>query len=291
MECTRERILVVAKTYPEISTKYGPLVCTVGLNENLEWRRIYPIPAEIFFKEEYSHLRFKKWDIIEVELTDARPKDPRIESFKVVNWKDIKVVGHVDRWEDRIGFLEKVLDRDIESVWNSNRSIGVVKPVKLYDFFAKPRERIRDEAEREVMNKMDEAQATLDQYIKIKDVRDEILPDAKEEGIKIEKIPWIGYKFSCPNPKCGTHEMMVIDWEVQELFRKYRKIDPVKKKVFYDFMSSKDLYFVIGNTWRFRRSFMVISVVYPPAGTRPNTGVKFDDFVERRSYGIDRWLK
>jgi len=287
----KERILVIAKTYPEISTKYGPLVCTVGLNENLEWRRIYPIPAKIFFDEQYSHLRFKKWDIIEVELTDARPKDPRIESYKVVNWENIKIIGHVERWEDKIGFLEKVLDKDIESIWNSNRSIGVIKPTKLIDFFDKPRERIKDEAEKEVLYKMNEAQATLEQYINIKVVENDILPEVKEKDIKIEKLPWIGYKFNCSNINCKGHEMMAIDWEIQELFRKYRQITPVKKKVFFEFRNRRNIYFVIGNTWKFRKSFMIISVVYPPVSTKPNINVKFDDFIQHQSTGIDKWLK
>jgi hypothetical protein len=287
----KERILVIAKTYPEISTKYGPLVCTVGLNENLEWRRIYPIPAKIFRDEQYSHLRFKKWDIIEVELTDARPKDPRIESYKVVNWENIKIIGHVERWEDKIGFLEKVLDKDIESIWNSNRSIGVIKPTKLIDFFDKPRERIKDEAEKEVLNKINEAQATLEQYINIKVAENDILPEVKEKDTKIEKLPWIGYKFNCSNINCKGHEMMAIDWEIQELFRKYKQIDPVKKKVFFEFKNRRNIYFVIGNTWKFRKSFMIISVVYPPVSTKPNINVKFNDFVQHQSTGIDKWLK
>lgn len=282
---------MIAKTYPEISTKYGPLVCTVGLNENLEWRRIYPIPAKIFFDEQYSHLRFKKWDIIEVELTDARPKDPRIESYKVVNWGNIKIIGHVERWEDKIGFLEKVLDKDIESIWNSNRSIGVIKPTKLIDFFDKPRERIKDEAEKEVLNKINEAQATLEQYINIKVAENDILPEIKEKDIKIEKLPWIGYKFNCSNINCKGHEMMAIDWEIQELFRRYRQIDSVKNKVFFEFKNTRNIYFVIGNTWKFRKSFMIISVVYPPVSTKPNINVKFDDFVQHQSTGIDKWLK
>jgi hypothetical protein len=287
----KERILVIAKTYPEISTKYGSLVCTVGLNENLEWRRIYPIPAKIFFDEQYSHLRFKKWDIIEVELTDARPKDPRIESYKVVNWENIKIIGHVERWEDKIGFLEKVLDKDIESIWNSNRSIGVIKPTKLIDFFDKPRERIKDEAEKEVLNKINEAQATLEQYINIKVAENDILPEVKEKDIKIEKLPWIGYKFNCSNINCKGHEMMAIDWEIQELFRRYREIDSVKNKVFFEFKKRRNIYFVIGNTWKFRKSFMIISVVYPPVSTKPNINVKFNDFVQHQSTGIDKWLK
>ena len=40
----KERILILAKTYPTYSKKYFELVCTAGINERGEWRRIYPVP-------------------------------------------------------------------------------------------------------------------------------------------------------------------------------------------------------------------------------------------------------
>ena len=39
----KERILITVKTYPTLSLKYAELVCTAGVNERGEWRRIYPI--------------------------------------------------------------------------------------------------------------------------------------------------------------------------------------------------------------------------------------------------------
>ena len=41
---TTERILITVKTYPTLSKKYAELVCTAGVNETGEWRRIYPVP-------------------------------------------------------------------------------------------------------------------------------------------------------------------------------------------------------------------------------------------------------
>ncbi len=40
----REKILITVKTYPTLSKKYAELVCTAGVNEAGDWRRIYPIP-------------------------------------------------------------------------------------------------------------------------------------------------------------------------------------------------------------------------------------------------------
>jgi len=61
---------------------------------------------------------------------------------------------------------------------------------------------------------------------------------------------------------------MTIDWESQELYRKYKKLEPVKKKLLLWMKKERDLYFVIGNTWRWRKSYMIISLIYPPRGEK-----------------------
>ena len=268
----RVRGVVIAKTYPEISRKYGPLVCTVILTEDYQWMRLYPIPFRLFLSDKGFH----KWDVIEVDVEKAT-HDPRRESYKVLNPEGIRVVEHIDDWRTRVNLVRKVLDNSIEEIIESGRSIGVVRPVRILDFFAKPRERLRDEAEREVLQKMDEAQATLLEYIGKPELRNELLSDVLSTDVKIEEIPWIGYRFYCSR-ECKGHEMMVIDWEVQELFRKYRTIEPVKKKVFIEFLNERDLYFVVGNTWRFHKSFMIISIIYPPKNTQPTRGL--DEFLK-----------
>lgn len=266
-----ERVIVLAKTYPELSTKHGPLVCVAGVNEYREWRRLYPIPFKIWLDDKYSGLRFRKWDIIEVEVSDRPPPhDKRHESRKVLNWESIRVVDHIESWEARLAIISELLDSDVEAIIESGRSLGVIKPAVVYDFYDKPRRRLREEAEKEVLKKMDEADATLTllEYVRIRDKN--ILPEVSEPDVKIEETPWIGYRFRCGNPLCRGHEMMVIDWEAQELFRKYKTVDgPVKQKLFNELVFQRDLYFIIGNTWKYHKSFMIIGLFYPPKGTRP----------------------
>ncbi len=266
-----ERIIVLAKTYPELSSKHGPLVCVAGVNEYKEWRRLYPIPLKIWINEKYEDIRFRKWDKIEVEVSEKPPPhDRRSESRRVINWKNIRVVGHIKDWETRLAVIKELLDPDIESIINSGRSLGVIKPAKVLDFFSKPRHRLRDEAEKEVLKKMDEADSTVTllEYLEIGDKY--LLPEVREPDVKVEELPWIGYKFYCGNPRCRGHEMMVIDWEAQELFRKYRTVEgPVKQKLFNELVFKRDLYFIVGNTWKYHKSFMIIGLFYPPKGTVP----------------------
>jgi len=282
VETTKESVIVLTKTYPELSTKYGPLVCVAGVNEYGEWRRLYPIPYEIWRDEKYSDIRFHKWDIIEVPLEKAT-HDPRKESMRVQNWKQIKVVDHIEEWGVRKHIIKKLLDPDLETIIESGKSLGVIQPKKVLDFYAKPRNKLRDEAEKLVIQKMEEADSaspvTLLEYLKLKDPY--LLPDVHRTGVKIEKLPWIGYKFYCKNPKCRGHDMMVIDWEAQELFRKYKtEIGPVREKLFTWMIQERDLYFIVGNTWRFHKSFMIIGLFYPPKKTKSQTPI-FPYFRER----------
>lgn len=62
-EWTKERILVLVKTYPSPSRKYQELVCVAGVNESLRWRRLYPVP----FRSLPQYQQFKKYSWVNVD--------------------------------------------------------------------------------------------------------------------------------------------------------------------------------------------------------------------------------
>ena len=74
---TTEQILVLVRAIPEKSNKYGYRVCVAGINDDSEWRRLYP------FKFEYGKklIDFTKKDQIEVKITEP-DNDKRSESRK-----------------------------------------------------------------------------------------------------------------------------------------------------------------------------------------------------------------
>jgi len=192
--------------------------------------------------------------------------------MRVHDWKQIKVVGHIDKWSIRKYIIHELLDPNLETIIESGRSLGVIKPRNVLDFYAKPRNKLQDDAEKLVIQKMEEAEnaspVTLFEYLEINDPY--LLEDVRNPHAKIEQLPWICYKFYCANPECKGHNMMVIDWEAQELFRKYKtEKGPVKKKLFDWMTQERDLYFIVGNTWRFHKSFMIIGLFYPPKGIQP----------------------
>ena len=57
-------MLVLAKAYPIISRKYEHLVCIAGITEAGEWRRIYPVPWDVFWSGKETKFKKKTMDRI-----------------------------------------------------------------------------------------------------------------------------------------------------------------------------------------------------------------------------------
>jgi hypothetical protein len=249
----RETITVVTKTYPECSKKYGCLVCTAGINAQGEWRRLYPIPWALFWGKP-PRLHFQKWDIISVP-TRKKAQDPRQESYEVNPYtieQDLKVEGKIAEWDQRLRFLKPYLDIDLEMLRGSDHSLGLIKPKAIDDFLQKDRHKITDPDEELTVEKTEQAQQLL-----LPDFEPEVITKSR---IPPQSLPWLGFRFTCYGRNCKGHEMMCIDWEIQQLFRKVG-LDKTREKALW--MKERDLYFVVGTTWRFR-TWMIIGLFYPP---------------------------
>ncbi len=82
------KIFITVKTYPTLSKKYDELVCTAGILDDGSWARIYPLP---FRKLDYEN-RYRKYQWMELPL-QKNTSDPRPETYKVVDIKQIKLIG------------------------------------------------------------------------------------------------------------------------------------------------------------------------------------------------------
>ena len=247
----KEKILVVVKTYPNLSKKYEETVCVAGINENKEWRRLFPIP---FRKLDFKS-RFKKFDIIEVELEKAKEKLGRKES-RHIDFKSIKVIKNIgtqNKWKQR---NELVLPTKIKSIEEflvmlkkDKTSIALIKPKEIIDFIFTPLEECRD-WERELI---EGCQRTL-------------FGDYKSP---LDKIPIkFSYKFKCDDESCNEHNLMCEDWELLESWRSwnYKPEKLLKEKIkqkFFTWMKERDLHFIIGTDSHWNKP-MVIGLYYPP---------------------------
>ncbi len=253
----KREILLVVKTYPARSKKYGDIVCTAGILEDTnEWIRIYPIDWLEFVKK-----GLKKFVRIEgVIKKDTSDYLHRKESHKIRK-SSIKVIDDSltktqkkGVWTERKKILLNVSTDSLKTLNNDYKvdktSLGMIKPNerKLKFYTVKPIDEIE-------INVEESTQYTI-LGEKLKKV------DAIEKAFK--------YKFKCGYDDCKGHNMICEDWELLQAFRNFTSKYGVKgsekhlKFKFEEWMLDKrELYFILGMHWRYPK-FMIIGLFYPP---------------------------
>lgn len=271
MKIERVRVLILVKTYPVLSKKYGELVCTAGLTEDGKWIRLYPLPFRLLHAEK----QFTKYQWIEVDV-QKKEDDYRPESYRVVNVDTITLLNKIDTsngWKER----KRILFRSIRIFSNIHElielaqkentlSLALFKPKRIIDFVIEPSERTWD------LEKEGKSYSAIQQGS---------LFDSEEERERretfriVKKIPYkFSYRFLDENEvEC---KLMIEDWELGQLYWKYvahRKeseevaLNKIRQKYFDDFLS-KDTFLYLGTTKQYHgwalNPFIVIGVFYPP---------------------------
>lgn len=253
----RRKILIATKTYPSISKKYKETVCTAGIllgeDENpLQWIRIYPVR----FRDLEFDKRYRKWSIISAEI-ERNEKDFREESYRIndTSINVIREIGTKNNWAERKSFILPLQFNSVAEIQSQGKSLGLIKPESIEKYFCR-------KTEREWSSNQKAAQDQMDLF---------------EPSVELEKIPYqFGYRFIESNGV--KHSYTISDWEVSELYRGCRNrsraatledreaeaIFKVKQKLEDEFLSKKDLYFIVGNLKNYCKTFMIIGVVYPP---------------------------
>jgi hypothetical protein len=95
----KRRVLIIAKTYPELSSKYGETVCTAAVDEDGNPLRLYPIP----FRHLSGPQRFSRYQWISLVLRKSQ-HDLRPESYNVISESitlENKIPATPDEWGKR----------------------------------------------------------------------------------------------------------------------------------------------------------------------------------------------
>lgn len=246
----RERILITVKTYPTLSKTYGETVCTAGIREDGSWVRLYPVP----FRRLDGPERYRKFDWIELELI-RHTRDPRPESHRPRDPKDMPVVGHIDtedQWRERRRLMLEtcsVYDRLqplLDGAKVNQLSLAVFKPAKIIDFVVEECERDWDSAKVAAMRNQ-AAQGELFEE------------DAWRQTFKLmPKLPYhFSYKFVDVDGKQST--LQILEWEAGQLFWNCMKssnndeqlaLKKVRQKYMDQFLKT-DLHFFLGTMQQF----------------------------------------
>lgn len=220
----KETIAVLVEAAPTWSKKYGYLICTAGLNEKGEWRRLYPMPLDIVLS------KIRRWDLIEVETTkpehDARKESRKINPDLIIH----RGKSLIDREEKR-SFLNNLSEKSLDSAQTEKRTLTMIKP-EVLDFYIEER-------------KEERIQLTLN-------------------GKPFRKQPYgdIGlfYRWKCPVPCKGCikrpHMMECFDWGANQLWKRYEANpeeakEKVTRKLFFDMRDRFDTWFALGTHSRY----------------------------------------
>lgn len=228
----KEEMLVLAKAKTEVSTKYGCSICVAGITKEGEFRRIYPVPHSSFLSNPFS-----KRDWIEYEIRDADNTDGRKESRKIYHESIQKI--RKESSETIYSLLKKHSKplEDLRSKYREDKtSLGIVKVKELLDF--------------NISTKRN---------------------DKYKSDMPIEPIDIKGhYHWKCTNPECREHHTTILDSEFMGLYLSLKQANLDSTQVhlklydkFFDWMKTREVFFLLGNHYIHRQSWMIISIFYP----------------------------
>ncbi len=267
----KDKILITVKTYPTLSKKYAELVCTAGVTEAGQWRRLYPVR----FRQLYDEQKYKKYQWVEAELEQSNVDD-RPESYKILR-DSLQIVGEPlttkDNWAARReAFLNKVEVYDdladlIGRAHRNELSLAMFKPKRYLKFVHESVEREWDaeklaqlESQKQQLHLFDDKETVAHQFSVVK------------------KLPYkFSYQFEDNQGK--RSKLMIEDWEIGALYWNCLKasngdessaIAKVREKYWDKFVQggNHDLTLVLGTMLEHHRKkapnpFVIISVFYP----------------------------
>jgi len=230
MHSATKRVLIIAKTYPELSAKYGETVCTAAVDERGTPLRLYPIP----FRYLSGPQRFKRYQWISASLSKSQ-HDTRPESH-TVGHETIKVEGEIpptpDEWGKRADFVLKSeswqytsMEALLQAQRDTGRSLAFVRPALVTGVTLHRRD--TEDArnfEQKLKDLKDRNVAARNQL----DLFERSVPPAMKHLEFMEGRVCLEWR--CSDANCNGHSMQILDWEICELARR-EGLDVAKVKV------------------------------------------------------------
>lgn len=253
----KEKLLILVKAPPAISTKYRELVCTVGITKNGKLIRLHPIDFRYMDFEK----RYKKYQWVEMEI-EKHQGDKRADSYRpkvsTISVASKPIPTTKKGWEERKSIVLPLVSKSLEelqSEWKRyNTSLGLFKPKDVSLKIEKGSE------------EWGEKQSSI--------LKQGVLIGQKTKPL--DKIPFkFSYEFRCNDSKCtvARHSLIIEDWEITELYRNMKSkygysIDLVLEKVKQKWegemwRGKQDSYLIVGTHSRFRTP-MILGVFRPP---------------------------
>ncbi|WP_379551724.1 hypothetical protein [Qipengyuania sp. DGS5-3] len=262
MPVSDEQILILCKTYPSPSEKYVETSCVAGIRTDGSLIRLFPVP----FRLVKADKQFKKWQFVSAKVEKAR-KDHRPESYQIkidtleCEENPLPTKNH---WLARRNALKNTSVAqsfsEVETArLETGQSLALLKPARLVGLDiepVKPAEWTDEEVAKLVAEQRQGALFEDDQV----DIR------------TLRKLPHaFYYRYECelPDKSCESFRHKVVDWEIGALYWRCAKDygdawEPKFRQKMWDYMITRDVFFVMGNIHRFPAQWLIVSILYPP---------------------------
>lgn len=234
-----ERILITVRTYPNLSSKYIETVCTGGINDKGQWRRLYPVSLRYLDGDK----QYKTYDVLTVKLgsnPDGRPESRRPDT------STLKVVDHLE-WQARCDWVLPTALNSMKELIASQRTLAPVAVTEVLEFIANPEATEWSPKQQEMLK-----QAGLFRGPK-----------------PLEKIPF-DFRLRWKDGAGDEHDSKFLAWEVGETWRKFRvkyqdPISVMREEWMNNLFGPKrKVWFFMGNFAEHRQHFGVCGAFVPP---------------------------
>lgn len=258
-----ERILVLGRAAPEWSKrKHDLLVCTGGITQDLEWRRLYPIGIQ-----DLDKLHGFSW--IDVRVTTEGVADPRPESRRVASEHPnyLTEISKIENHGLRKWYVEHLVRDCAEAMKSNHETIGIVKPTETSIEL--------NEIDPKENPLTDEEQTTLSAWASHPYFDRQLAREASKKEYAKKDFE-LRFKFRCGEKCQHEHNMKVLDIEAFMLYRhvsdKYTDMNTIFQKMrqkLDDEFLRNDVYFALGTHSRYPFvSYMIGTLIRIKKGTK-----------------------
>ncbi len=262
--------LPTVKAYPALSKTYGEVSCVAGVQfspddqlspRDLSWIRLYPVP----YRDLDGNQQFAKYQPIRVDVQqhsgDRRPETrrPNRESIEIVG----SPIPTSDSWERRRRFLEPLMADSMCAIQRAQAeagtSLGIFRPKRVLDLQV---ESVDVKAEKAEIARAWVAQGSL--------LSAEPAEEKSHQLKALELIPWrFKLRYECADPSCRSHSQSIIDWEIDQYYRRVRHSSEWVDKLRHRWLEEicgpdRDTALIVGNQHQHPTSFLILGVWWPP---------------------------
>lgn len=240
-----ERILITVRTYPVPSRKYIETVCTGGITDQGEWRRLFPIDLRYLEEER----QFQTYDVVQVGVS---PGDDRPESRKP-NLQTLQKINHLDGWDAKCQWINPTIFPSFEAMIAAGQTLAPVAVEGVKDLLI---EKVPPNWSPDQLDRLRQQHLF-------------------RENKPLEKVPY-KFRFVWTDGEGIEYKNTILAWEIHQTWRKWRweydnVIERIRDKWLNDVCSTNNqISFYMGNYAKRRNLFAVTGIFNPPRGVASN---------------------